>query len=240
MSVRAHRGAGATPALAGIAALALTAGCVPTLGRDTPSSSTTTEAVGRGQLTEEQLRSVLPADDQPPSGFTLDTSQSEGPDPDSTTYPAVCDDVRLQGTTADDLEEHKVASAQKSYVGENGRGVLSVKVTSYDEPVPEALFDDAGQALSRCSTFKIIDRHGTSDWKLDPVSLQPAGDRTWTIRVQNTTEGDAFGGGVVQVASASLGNNRVHVVQSAGEASTYRSEAVEQLVGATVAELEAL
>ena len=76
--------------------------------------------------------------------------------------------------------------------------------------------------------------------RLSPVSLQPVGDRTYGVRVENTTEGDTFQGGVVQVATASLGHNRVHVVHSAGEASTYRSEAVEQLVGATVAELEAL
>lgn len=217
-----------------VAALALAAACSPT---GEPDAS---EAVGRGQLTEDQVRSALPGDDQTPPDFTVDTAASEPPDPDSTTYPAVCDDVRLQGRAADDLDEHEVASAKKSYVGDNGRGVLSVKITSYDEPVPTRLFDDAGAAQGRCGTFQIIDRHGTSDWKLAPVSVPPVGDRTYSVRVENTTKGDTFEGGVVQVATASVGHNRVHVVHSAGAQSTYRREAVETLVRTTVDNLNAL
>lgn len=112
--------------------------------------------------------------------------------------------------------------------------MLSVEITTYDEEVPSTLFDKAGEALGQCDTFQIIDKYGPSDWKLSPVSLQPVGDRTYGVRVENTTEGDTFQGGVVQVATASLGHNRVHVVHSAGPASKYHSAAVETLLKTTV------
>lgn len=226
-------------AAVGTAALALVAGCIPSIGgSDDPSTS---QQVGRTQLGEEQLRSALPTDEQTPKGFTVDTAtESEPPDPESTTYPAVCEDVRLSGKVADELKEHSTGSAKKDYVGPGGLGVLSVEITTYDEEVPSTLFDKAGEALGQCDTFQIIDKYGPSDWKLSPVSLAPVGDRTYGVRVENTTEGDTFQGGVVQVATASLGHNRVHVVHSAGPASKYHSAAVETLLKTTVDNLESL
>ena len=74
---------------------------------------------------------------------------SEPPDPESTTYPAVCEDVRLSGKVADELKEHSTGSAKKDYVGPGGLGVLSVEITTYDEEVPSTLFDKAGEALGQ-------------------------------------------------------------------------------------------
>lgn len=97
-------------------------------------------------------------------------------------------------------------------------------VSSHDQPVPAQLFDDAGAAESQCGTFQLIDKEGTTSW----------------TRVEATTEGDIFRGGVIQIAGVSVGNNLVYVVYSAGPASRYEPTAVETFAKTTVDNLDAL
>ena len=124
-------------------------------------------------------------------------------------------------------------------VGSEG-GYLSVTVSSHDQPVPAQLFDDAGAAESQCGTFQLIDKEGTTSWKLSRVAFPQLGDRTYTTRVEATTEGDIFRGGVIQIAGVSVGNNLVYVVYSAGPASRYEPTAVETFAKTTVDNLNAL
>ena len=100
--------------------------------------------------------------------------------------------------------------------------------------------DDAGAAESQCGTFQLIDKEGTTSWKLSRVAFPQLGDRTYTTRVEATTEGDIFRGGVIQIAGVSVGNNLVYVVYSAGPASRYEPTAVETFAKTTVDNLNAL
>lgn len=219
-----------------LAAVTLLTGCVPTLGiGDTPP-------VGAGQLDEEQLGSVLPRVEQQPPGFSVDPDSGDGADqtdPEATAYPASCLDLRLAGTTGTDLRAHKQAAAKRSFVGDNG-GFLSVTVTSHDTSVPDQLFDDAGAAQGACGTFQLIDSQGPTTWKLSPVAFPQMGDRSYSTRVESTTEGDIFEGGVIHLAAASVGSNLVYVVYSSGPASEYDPTAVESFTRATVDNLAAL
>lgn len=229
-------------ALATLTALALLTGCVPGLvpERDRPPA----DPVSHGQLSAEQLGAVLPTEEQLPEGFSIEEGaegqdSDAGPDPEATAYPATCLDVRLGGTSGTDLASHKVAGATRSFVGDEG-GTLSVKVSTHDLPVPGKLFDDAGAAQSQCGTFQLIDNGGVTTWKLARVAFPQLGDRTYATRVESTTEGDIFKGGVVQLAAVSLGHNLVYIVYSAGPASRYDPTAVETFAQATVDNLAAL
>ena len=66
------------------------------------------------------------------------------------------------------------------------------------------------------------------------------GDRSYSTRVESTTEGDIFEGGVIHLAASSVGNNLVYVVYSSGPASEYDPTAVESFTRATVDNLTAL
>lgn len=228
-------------ALGLVAALAVvTAGCLPGSGGDDPPS-TAAPAVGHGQLNEDQAESVLPQEDQMPAGFRRDTVDEEpsGEDPQASAYPASCLDVRLAGEVGKDLRTHRTTRARRTWAGEVG-GSLTVSVSSHDVDVPAELFDDAGAAQGECATFQLIDDSGTSTWKLSPVTFPPLGERTYSMRVESTTEGDVFKGGVVQMAGVSVGHNLVHVVYAAGPASKYDSGIVERVARTTVDNLEAL
>lgn len=229
----------ATRTIAALGGLLLVAGCVPTLSKDDPTAP---PAVGAGTLSEDQIDSALPREDQLPEGFSLDSETDEdtpGADDESTAYPASCLDIRLAGTTGKELGTHKTSKRKRSFVGENG-GALSVTVTSHDQAVPAQLFDDAGAAQSQCGTFQLIDESGTTSWKLAPLAFPQIGDRTYSARVESTTDGDIFKGGVIQVAGASRGNNLVYVVYAAGPASQYDSTAVEALTKTTIDNIDAL
>lgn len=222
-----------------LGALALVAGCIPTLADDDPSGDPSTAKVGAGQLTEEQIASVLPGEDEIPEGFSPEPDDGAPSDPEATAYPATCLDVRLAGTAGKELGTHRTARRTADFVGSEG-GYLSVTVSSHDQPVPAQLFDDAGAAESQCGTFQLIDKEGTTSWKLSRVAFPQLGDRTYTTRVEATTEGDIFRGGVIQIAGVSVGNNLVYVVYNAGPASRYEPTAVETFAKTTVDNLNAL
>ena len=139
-----------------LGALALVAGCIPTLADDDPTGDPSTAKVGAGQLTEEQIASVLPGEDEIPEGFSPETDEGAPSDPEATAYPATCLDVRLAGTAGKELGTHRTARRTADFVGSEG-GYLSVTVSSHDQPVPAQLFDDAGAAESQCGTFQLID-----------------------------------------------------------------------------------
>lgn len=226
--------------LATLTGLLLVAGCMPPFvgGDDDPAPPST--PVGAGTLTEDQLEQALPGEDDLPEGFSVDPESSDdGPDDEASAYPASCLDVRLAGTSGKELKTHLQAKATQAFIGEQG-GSLTVAISTHDTSVPDQLFDDAGAAQSQCGTFELIDKTGTSSWKLDRVAFPQIGDRTYSTRVQSTTDGDIFKGGVVQIAGASRGTNLVYVVYASGPASKYDPEAVEKVTRATIDNLDAL
>lgn len=224
--------------LATLTGLLLVTGCIrPALGGGDPPPP-----VGAGQLSEDQVRMAIPRDDQLPEDIEVDPDQAGSeaePSDEATAYPASCLDVRLAGTAGKALKEHRTARVKKAFVGNEG-GSITVTVSSYDQPVPAQLFDDAGAAQSQCGTFQLIDESGTSSWRLDLVTFPQIGDRTYSTRVQSTTEGDIFKGGVVQIAGASRGHNLVYVVYASGPRSKYDPSAVETLTKAAIGNLDAL
>ena len=126
-----------------LGALALVAGCIPTLADDDPTGDPSTAKVGAGQLTEEQIASVLPGEDEIPEGFSPETDEGAPSDPEATAYPATCLDVRLAGTAGKELGTHRTARRTADFVGSEG-GYLSVTVSSHDQPVPAQLFELLG------------------------------------------------------------------------------------------------
>lgn len=229
--------------LATLTAALLMSGCVPSISGSGGSETPPPPPAGSGQLSQEQVDAAMPTDDQLPQGFSVDpegmAEDTSGNDPESTAYPATCLDVRLAGTTGKELKTHLVTRQKKSFIGDNG-GSLTVTVSTHDEQVPGKLFDDAGAAQSQCGTFQLIDSSGTSSWKLAQVTFPQLGERTYATRVESTTEGDIFKGGVIQLAGVSVGNNLVYVVYSSGPASEYDPTAVETFAKATVDNLNAL
>lgn len=232
--------AAAIRGLTALSALVLVSACVPGLGDD---ESAPPAPVGSGQLSDEQLTAALPHDDQVPQGFTREVAEeaeaADDTDPEATAYPATCLDLRLAGESGTELKKHVKTKQKTSFQGEKG-GYLSVTISSHDQAVPATLFDDAGAAQSQCGTFDLIDKDGTTSWKVEPLAFPQMGDRTYSARVEATTKGDIFEGGVVQIAGISVGNNLVYVVYSAGPKSTFDPTAAETFAQATVDNLDAL
>lgn len=226
--------------LATLTALLLVSGCVPAIvGGDDPPPP---PPVGAGTLTEDQVRGALPQAEQAPEGFHVDPDEGDSasePGDEATAYPASCLDIRLAGTAGKALKPHRKARLKRTFAGDDG-GSLTVTIASHDQAVPAQLFDDAGAAQGSCGTFQLIDETGTSSWKLAPVAFPQIGDRTYSARVESTTEGDIFKGGVVQIAGASRGNNLVYVVYASGPQSEYDPEAVATFTKATIDNLNAL
>lgn len=222
-----------------LTAVLLMGACVPpVVGSDDPPPP----PVGAGTLTEDQVRGALPQAEQAPEGFQIDAEEHDNasePGDEATAYPASCLDIRLAGTAGKALRSHRKARLKRTFAGDDG-GSLTVSIASHDQAVPAQLFDDAGAAQSSCGSFQLIDETGTSSWKLSRIAFPQIGDRTYSARVESTTEGDIFRGGVVQIAGASRGNNLVYVVYASGPQSAYDPDAVETFTTSTISNLDAL
>lgn len=229
-----------------VAALVLTTACLP--GDDdasdgTPSSTSTSESTalskGGQPLTEQQAEEALPAGDEIPGQIVVGPDNPPDDDPDASSDPAVCRDVQLDGDEGDILDEDTAVTAKRDYTGREG-GVVSVRITSHDSPVPGELFDDAGAAQSSCAEFTKTDHGETSTWKIIPANLEPMGDRTYVVGLRMLEGDDLFAGGQVRLAGVSIGHNLVYIIYSAGPESRLPPEVVEDLARATVDNLEEL
>lgn len=230
-----------------VAALVLTTACLPgddsdaSGGPSTASSTSETTSLSKGgqPLTETQAESALPADDEVPGQLTVQSEEPPDDDPDASSDPAVCRDVQLDGEEGDILEEDATVEVKRNYAGHDG-GVVSVRVTSHDTPVPGTLFDDAGAAQSTCAEFSKTDHGETTTWKITPANLEPMGDRTYVVGLRMLEGDDLFAGGTVRLAGVSIGHNLVYIVYSAGPESRLPPEVVDDLARATVDNLEEL
>lgn len=222
-----------------VAALALTSACLPGDGGGGSGGDPEPTAKGGEQLTKEQARSVLPTEDQIPAELTVDETGGSANDPESTSYPATCRDLELDGEEGRNLDTHMKVKTTQNYAGDFG-GVVRVTVLSHDTPVPGKLFDAGGAAQSTCTEFTKIDKQGTTKWKIEPAALPPMGDRTYVVGLEMLSGDKTFVGGTIQLAGVSVGHNLVYIVYSAAPQSQLSTEVVEELARATVANLEEL
>src|SRR5699024_7042282 len=207
-----------------IAALTLTTACLPSADGGGDEETTEQTAKGGQQLTEEEVSAALPTEgEQVPGELTLVESEDSEQDPEATAYPATCLDVELGGEEGQALDEHEAAQDKATYTGPQN-GIITVTVTSYDAPVPDALFDDAGAAQSSCAEYTKIDERARTKWKLEPTTLPPMGERTYSASVEMLSSTDPadrkdFVGGTVHLAAVSTGHNLVYIVLAAGNKS---------------------
>jgi len=226
-----------------IAALTLTTACLPSADGGGDEETTEQTAKGGQQLTEEEVSAALPTEgEQVPGELTLVESDDSEQDPEATAYPATCLDVELGGEEGQALDEHEAAQDKATYTGPQN-GIITVTVTSYDAPVPDALFDDAGAAQSSCAEYTKIDERARTKWKLEPTTLPPMGERTYSASVEMLSSTDPedrkdFVGGTVHLAAVSTGHNLVYIVLAAGNKSNLSTETIDELAAATVKNLE--
>lgn len=224
-----------------IAALAMTAACLPGDEGSSGDGGGESESPAKGgqQLSEEQARSVLPEEGELPGELAPEDPPETQRDPETTSYPATCLDVELDGKEGQALDEHVKVKAKQNYAGDFG-GVVSVTVVSHDIPVPGKLFDAAGEAQSACTTFRKIDKRGTTKWKVEPAALPPMGDRTYVVGLEMLSGDKVFAGGKAQLAGVTIGHNLVFIVYTAGPKSQLSTEVVEEMARTTVDDLEQL
>lgn len=223
-----------------VAALLVTTACLP--GTDSGGEETSEPATKGGQeLTEDEVRSALPTQDQLPEELAVDKkfTEEEGHDPEASSYPTTCRDVELDGEEGQDLDDHVSAKVTQGYAGDFG-GVVNVSVVSHDTAVPGELFDAAGAAQKTCAEFSKTNKDGTTKWKITPSSLTPMGDRSYVVALEMLSGDEIFTGGTVQLAGVTLGHNLVYIVYSAGPQSQLSTQVVEELAQTTVDNLEGL
>ncbi|HIZ98738.1 MAG TPA: hypothetical protein H9805_09205 [Candidatus Janibacter merdipullorum] len=224
-----------------LAALLLTTACLPD-GDSGGDDEETSESLPKGgqQLTEEEISSVLPGEDEVPQEMgRVDEDDGSARDPETSFYPKTCRDVEFDGEAGTALDEHQTAKAAQGYTGAYG-GAVKVTVASYDEVVPGELFDAAGAAQETCTEFSKTNTYGTTKWKLTPATIKPMGERTYIANLEVLSGDESVKGRTSQIAGVTIGHNLVLIAYSAGPKSNLSTQVVEELAQTTVDNLEAL
>ena len=224
-----------------LAALLLTTACLPD-GDSGGDDEETSESLPKGgqQLTEEEIRSVLPGEDEVPQEMgRVDEDDGSARDPETSFYPKTCRDVEFDGEAGTALDEHQTAKAAQGYTGAYG-GAVKVTVASYDEVVPGELFDAAGAAQETCTEFSKTNTYGRTKWKLTPATIKPMGERTYIANLEVLSGDESVKGRTSQIAGVTIGHNLVLIAYSAGPKSNLSTQVVEELAQTTVDNLEAL
>ena len=224
-----------------LAALLLTTACLPAndSGGDDEETSESLPKGGQ-QLTEEEISSVLPGEDEVPQEMgRVDEDDGSARDPETSFYPKTCRDVEFDGEAGTALDEHQTAKAAQGYTGAYG-GAVKVTVASYDEVVPGELFDAAGAAQETCTEFSKTNTYGTTKWKLTPATIKPMGERTYIANLEVLSGDESVKGRTSQIAGVTIGHNLVLIAYSAGPKSNLSTQVVEELAQTTVDNLEAL
>lgn len=177
----------------------------------TPTSATSSDP-GR-LLTDEEAMLALPMMVEIPVPASIDP-EPVAVDPAQSSYPAVCKDITMSGPAAQEVVKKRESDAERGYVlGKHG--YVKVRLSSFTDPVPATPFEAAGDAVSQCGSFQLIDKRGASSWDLETLAFPSLGDRTYAIRSRNTTKGDDGEGGEVDFVVIARGHNLVRIVYSA-------------------------
>lgn len=234
---RTRRTRGAAAALVTAVALPLTACVVPVdlPGRSStsaPSTAPTTSShswtrAGRQLTTHEALAALPTMPDQGAKDEEEWTTEAKNALNDRSTDPAECLNVLRLGDSAAALEEHHVASVNRSWI--EPTVVYMFTVRSFSQPVGPDLLDRAGAALSTCDSFLLsgIDRGEPFEERLRasprPAPATSLGEQSLTLRM---TSFDATDGRNEEVYTdhlvARVGNNLIdvkatHRVKSTGQ-----------------------
>ncbi len=218
--------------------LAVATGCADETGAGSgPDGGTSSSPVDRAGrvLTQEEAQSALPhMSDLPPEM----SAAAGGPESDEgrSTYPASC-----LALMVDNQGSEEAASARASYDSRDGglRGSAGLTLTSFDEQVPDTIFDSAGAALSGCESFELRDQTGTSSWEAEGLAFPNLGDRTFATRMRSTTEDDKdFKGGYVDVIRVKKGHNLIAISYAVGPRSSGVQGFTEKLVEITLTNLD--
>lgn len=224
--------------LAAMLAAGSTVLAVGACGGDEPTddgSGSASADAGR-QLTEDDAEQALPIVAQLPEGLSVNPEPPAEPDPQQSSYPSQCMDVKLDGSARTALDDLRVARATRGY-DVTGGGYLSATITSYSSEVPAVLFDDAGDAIGACSTFELSDKEGRSSWRMTPLAVDNAGDRTLALDLTSTTKKDEFEGGTVEFLAVADGHTLVTVIYSVTDPTQRRDLLSDKLLRATLANL---
>lgn len=209
-------------------ALSLTA-----CGEDTPTPGTSSSPSVKA-LTDDEIRALLPGEGSVPGDWTQVDGQATT-DPEQTTYPLACEDLRFSGPAADEHEDSRAGTARRGYllpVSGDSVNALAVQVTSYKVPVPGDLFDLAGQALPKCSDYQQINKDGTRRYTAESITGPSWGDRTFRYRTVEKARDQT-----TDVLTFALGNNLVRIVHVYNEGD-YNPKGIELLAEATAERLK--
>lgn len=156
-----------------------------------PSGTTEPSADGpaRERLTTQQIVEALPKENEAPEDFVEDPRLNAARESTRETDPDRCGTLFLDGDEARAWKkEHLVETEGVRYTAPGdgaGRASVSTFVTTYDEPVPKELFDDAAQMMTDCPTFR--ERNDAdSPWidkKAGTITAPALGDQTHSQRV---------------------------------------------------------
>lgn len=141
------------------------------------------------ELTQQQIVEALPRPDEAPEDFVEDQRINSERGSSRETDPDRCRTIYLDSDEARAWkDEHRTESGGVRYTAPGdaaGRASVSTFITTYDEPVPKAFFDDAAKELPSCSRFR--ERNDAESTWIDKqagtTSAPVVGQQTYAHRV---------------------------------------------------------
>lgn len=156
-------------------------------------------------LSSDDIAAALPTVKDLPKTWARDTESEndEDDDDEDTIEPERCEE--LFGDDLDELDPE--AEATRAFKADDFGPFLSVDVATYEEEVPDDLFDEIAAALSECKEFTSVDSEGEeSKVKAEALSFPNLGEETLAVRM--TFETDLFPA-AINLAMVRIGHNMV-------------------------------
>ncbi|WP_370890470.1 hypothetical protein [Janibacter sp. GXQ6167] len=225
-------------AILGLAAAAATSVALLGCTAKAPGDAESTPSAGR-ELSPQEAAAALPGLADIDQRFDSETDGVPDVDADRSTYPADCLKLTFGGPTMSAFtRDHRVAFVGREYSGE-GRGTLTLTVSSHDEVVPKTPFDDAGNALGKCATFSNTAHRTTSTWSTELIGTPGRGEQSFGTRMTLTKDVPPTSEGtIVDEVRVRQGHNLITVSYFVPPSSTPVPGVVDRAVEATVASLE--
>lgn len=220
---------GAAAALIATLALASCQG-EPSAG-ETETSTTSSNA---RTYTDDEATAALPEADQ--LSDTLTIEQADEPPAIGRTDPDACTDLYFGATDIlSFIDAHTVGQSQRAYSGRDG-GYLGIRIRSFDQPVPSAWFDRAGQAVAACTSFTKYDTDRTTNWKAQLLGAAPLGEQSFSVRVVGVSPSHPLDG-EVDLIRARDGHTLISVSYAVGPFSQRIPNLAERATAQTLANL---
>lgn len=163
----------------------------------TQTPTATTDEVDKPeqqQLTAQQIKAALPSEQEAPKGFAEDPRGFDASTPSTrTTDPEACLALYMSTPEMAEFRKKHVAEGQGvRYTSKQTRGnppSISIAVWSFDEVYPKAYFDEAGAALSDCTTFSTASSPDANavDNSSSAIPTPTLGDQSFGVRIGDPT-----------------------------------------------------